>query len=127
MIDYATAGDLLAAFGRALVSFDGDAWVGLFTDDAEYHENPFGTPLVGHNALRSYMLTLAETRREVEFTLERHWVSGATVLAAWRVALTQPGGGDRVRISGFMTAEIAPDGRIARYRQWTQRAPGGTR
>jgi ketosteroid isomerase-like protein len=127
MIDYATAGDLLAAFGQVLVSFDGDAWVGLFTVDAEYHENPFGTPLVGQVALRSYVLTLAETRREVEFTVERHWVSGATVLAAWRVAFTPVGGGDRVRISGFLTAEIAHDGRIARYRQWTQRAPGGAR
>ncbi len=127
MIDYAAAGDLLAAYGDALVGFDGDAWVELFTDDAEYHENPFGAPLVGQVALRRYMLTLAETRREVEFTVERHWVSGATVLAAWRLAFTPPDGGDRVRISGFMTAEIAADGRIARYRQWTQRVPGGSR
>jgi len=127
LIDYAAAGDLLTAFGQALTSFDGDAWVELFTDDAEYHEDPFGAPLVGHNALRSYMLKTAEARRDVEFTVERHWVSEPTVLAAWQMTFAPRGGGDLVRIAGFMTAEIVPDGRIARYRQWTQRAPGGTR
>ena len=57
MIDYAAAGDLLAAFGpgagRPSTATPGSS---LFTDDAEYHEDPFGAPLVGHNALRSYML-----------------------------------------------------------------------
>ena len=126
-MDYAGSGDLLAAFGRALADFDGDAWVDLFTEDAEYHEDPFGAPLVGHNALRSYMLEAAEARRDVEFTVERHWVSGTTVLAAWHLAYEPRDGGDLVRVAGFMTAEIAADGRIARYRQWTQRALVGTR
>jgi ketosteroid isomerase-like protein len=127
VIDYAAAGDLLAAFGQALTTFDGDAWVDLFTADAEYHDDPFGAPLVGHNALRSYMLKAAEARRDVEFTVERHWVSGGSVLAAWQMAFAPRGDSDLVRLAGFMTAEIAPDGRIARYRQWTQRAPGGAR
>ena len=125
MIDYAAAGELLDAFGHALASFDGDAWVGLFSADAEYHEDPFGVPLVGHNALRSYMLEAAEARRDVEFTVERHWVSGPTVLAAWQMAFAPRGGGNVVRVAGFLTAEIDPAGRIARYRHWTQRAPGG--
>jgi ketosteroid isomerase-like protein len=127
VIDYAAAGELLDAFGQALTSFDGDAWVGLFSADAEYHEDPFGAPLVGHNALRSYMLKAAEARRDVEFTVERHWVSGPTVLAAWQMAFAPRGGGAVVRVAGFLSAEIDPDGRIARYRQWMQRAPGGAR
>ena len=67
MIDYAAAGEWLEAYGRAWQTFDGDAWVGLFTEDAEYHEDPFGAPLVGHNALRAYLLEAAasETRRRV--------------------------------------------------------------
>ena len=59
MIDYAAAGDWLEAYGRAWMTFDGDAWVALFTEDAEYHEDPFGAPLVGHNALRAYLLAAA--------------------------------------------------------------------
>ena len=56
MIDYAAAGDLLDAYGAAWAAFDGDGWVAIFTEDAEYHEDPFGAPLVGHNALRAYLL-----------------------------------------------------------------------
>ena len=119
MIDYATAGDLLEAYGRAWETFDGDAWVALFTEDAEYHEDPFSAPLVGHNALRAYLLDASASQRDVEFTVERHWVSGATVLAAWRATFTRRASGRLVRMAGFMTGEVAPDGRIARFRAWT--------
>ena len=63
MTEYAAAGEWLDAYGRAWMTFDGDAWVGLFTDDAEYHEDPFGVPLVGHNALRAYLLEAAASER----------------------------------------------------------------
>jgi SnoaL-like polyketide cyclase. len=125
MIDYATAGDLLVAYGRAWETFDGDAWVAIFTDDAEYHENPFGAPLVGHNALRAYLLDASASQRDVEFTVERHWVSGGTVLAAWHATLTRRASGRLVRMAGFMTAEVAPDDRISRFREWTRYGPEG--
>ena len=89
MIDYATAGAVLDAYGRAWETFDGDAWVAIFTEDAEYHEDPFGEPITGHNALRAYLLDAAASQRDVEFTVERHWVSGPTVLAAWHVTFTR--------------------------------------
>jgi ketosteroid isomerase-like protein len=124
MVDYATAGDLLEAYGRAWETFDGDAWVALFTEDAEYHEDPFEPPLVGHNALRAYLLDASESQRDVEFTVERHWVSGETVLAAWHVAFTRRASGQHVRMAGFMTAEVAGD-RITRFREWTRYGPEG--
>ncbi|OGO51843.1 MAG: hypothetical protein A2Z32_09375 [Chloroflexi bacterium RBG_16_69_14] len=123
MIDYAPAGDWLAAYGAARETFDGDGWVALFTDDAEYHEDPFGAPLVGHNALRAYLLEAATSQRDVEFTVERHWVSGATVLAAWHATFVRRASGRLVRIAGFLTAEVAPDGRVSRFREWWQVAP----
>jgi len=123
MIDYATGADLLEAYGTAWQSFDGDAWVALFTDDAEYHGDPFGAPLVGHNALREFMLESAETQRDVDFTVERHWVSGSTVLAAWHASWIRRDGGDRVRTAGFLTADVASDGRISRFHEWWMIAP----
>ncbi|MGE5156300.1 MAG: nuclear transport factor 2 family protein, partial [Betaproteobacteria bacterium] len=124
MIDYAAAGDLLAAYGRAWETFDGDAWVALFTEDAEYHNDPFGQPLIGHNALRAYLLDAAQTQRDVDFTVERHWVSDATILAAWHVSHGRRADRRLVRLAGFMTLEIDPDGRISRFREWAQYAPG---
>ncbi len=123
MIDYAAAADLLDAYAAALTGAAGDAWVALYTEDAEYHGDPFGAPLVGHNALRAWLLRSAETRRDFEFTVERHWVSGSSVLAAWHAAWTRRDDGGLVRVAGFLTADIAADGRIGRYREWSVTAP----
>ncbi|MEA2652827.1 MAG: hypothetical protein QOI37_54 [Chloroflexota bacterium] len=123
MIDYAGAAELLERYGRAWQTFDGDAWVALFSEDAEYHGDPFGAPLVGHNALRAFLLSSADTQRDVEFTVERHWVSGNTVLAAWHATWNGRANGKITRVAGFLTAEIAPDDRISRFREWAQAAP----
>jgi ketosteroid isomerase-like protein len=123
MIDYAGAGELLERYGTARRTFAGDDWVALFSDDAEYHVDPFAAPLVGHNALRAWLNGAAEGQRDVEFTIERHWVSGATVLAAWHASWIGKVDGAQSRSAGFLTAEIAPDGRIARFREWSVMAP----
>ncbi|HEY8817294.1 MAG TPA: nuclear transport factor 2 family protein, partial [Candidatus Limnocylindrales bacterium] len=107
----------------AWTTFDGDAWVGLFTEDAEYHEDPFSVPLTGHNALRAYLLEAAASERDVEFTVERHWVSGTTVLAAWHATFIRRPDGQHARFAGFLTAELASDGRASRFREWTVHAP----
>ncbi len=123
MIDYAAAGVWLEAYGTAWQTFDGDAWVALFTEDAEYHEDPFKPPLVGHNALRAYLLDAAASQRDVDFTVERHWVSGDTLLAAWHVTFLRRAGGEVVRMAGFLTGEVAPDGQVSHLREWTRYAP----
>jgi ketosteroid isomerase-like protein len=124
MIDYAAGGELLEAYGRAWETFDGDGWVAIFSADAEYHNDPFGPPIVGHNELRAYLLQAAETQRDVEFTVERHWVSNDTVLAAWHVSFIRRPTGQQVRLAGFMTLEVASDGRVSRFREWAEYAPG---
>jgi ketosteroid isomerase-like protein len=124
MVDYAAAGDFLEAYGRAWADFDGDGWVALFSEDAEYHEDPFGTPLVGHNALRAYLLDASASQRDVEFTVERHWVSGETVLAAWHVSFVRRASGDTGRKAGFLTAEVGSNGLISRFREWWMVPPG---
>ena len=121
MIDYAAGGELLERYGRAWETFDGDEWVALFTEDAEYHDDPFGTAIVGHNELRAYLLDAAEAQRDVEF----HWVSGETLLAAWHASLVRRASGRHVRIAGFLVADVASDGRIARFREWTSYGPEG--
>ena len=127
MIDYAAAGAWLEAYGNAWTSFDGDSWVGLFSDDAEYHVDPFSTPLVGHNALRAYLLEASATERDVDFTVEQHWVSGTTLLAAWHTSFIRGTDGQRARRAGFLTADIASDGRASRFREWTVGAQGTNR
>lgn len=120
-LDHAAASDLLERYGDAWETFDGDAWTALFTDDVEYSEDPFAQPMVGHNALRAYLLEASERQQDVEFTVERHWVVAATVLAVWHASYIRRADRARVRLAGFMTMEIADDGRIARFREWWHR------
>ena len=121
-IDYPAAGELLERYGRAWETQDGDEWIALFSEHAEYHEDPFEPPLVGHNALRAYLLRVAESIEQSEFTVERHWVVGSTVLASWHSSFIRRETRARVRLAGFMTLEVGADGRIERFREcWHHR------
>ena len=120
-LDHATAADLLERYGHAWETFDGDGWTDLFTDDVEYTEDPFEPAMVGHNAVRAYLLEASGRQQDVEFTVERHWVVAATILAVWHASYVRRTDMARVRLAGFMTLEIADDGRIARFREWWHR------
>jgi ketosteroid isomerase-like protein len=119
-IDYPGAAALLDRFVRARESFDGDAWVDLFTEDAEYRPDPFEPPLVGHNALRAWLLEAAEVESQLELTIERHWAVGDTVLAATHGSYVRRTDRARVRFAAFLLAEVR-DRRIARLRMWSHR------
>jgi ketosteroid isomerase-like protein len=118
-IAYAAAHDLLEAYVRARTGYDGDAFTALFTPDAEVTLDPFATPLAGHNDLRAYLLAAAGAERGYDLAIERHWVSGDTVLAAWHASWTRPADEAKVRQAGFLSAEVGEDGRIGRLRLWT--------
>ena len=124
-IDHAAATDLLERYGRAWEAFDGDGWTSLVVDDVEYQEDPFEPPLAGSNAVRAYLLEASRRQQQVEFTVERHWVVDSTVLAAWHASYVRTADRARVRLAGFMTMEIADDGRIARFREWWHRRESG--
>lgn len=118
-ITYAQAHDLLNALVAARRGYDGDAYTALFTDEAEVVLDPFAPPLAGHNALRAYLNDAAEAERYFDLAIERHWVSGDAVLAAWHASWNRPADEAKVRQAGFLTAEIGEDGRIARLKHWT--------
>ena len=118
-IGYADAGDLLAAFVRAYETFDGELAVSLFSDDAESHEGPFSAPMIGHNAIRARWLELAASRDQVELTIERHLVSGDTVVAIWHLGYVGRLGGEHRRVAGIFVLEVR-DGRLGRLRAWSQ-------
>jgi hypothetical protein len=64
-----------------------------------------------------------DAEADLDLVVERHWVSGATILAAWHASyLRRPDRGP-AREAGFLTAEIR-SGRCARLRLWTETPPG---
>jgi hypothetical protein len=119
-LTYAAAHDLLETYRRARMTYDGDAFTELFTDEAEISLDPFAAPLAGHNALRAYLLEAAEAERTYDLAIERHWVSGDTALAAWHASWNRADDETaKVRQAGFLSAEVGEDGRIVRLRLWT--------
>jgi ketosteroid isomerase-like protein len=118
-ISYARAHDLLDAWTRARVRYDGDAFTDLFAEAGELATDPFAPALAGHNALRAYLLEAAEAERFYDLAIERHWVAGDTVLAAWHASWNRRADEAKVRQAGFLSAEVGEDGRITRLRLWT--------
>ena len=124
-IGYAEAADLMASFASAREKFDGDLLISLLSADAEYHVNPFGPPIVGHNPIRARWLALAATQDQVEFTIERHLVSGDTIVAIWHLSYVLREDGGRRRASGVMVLDTS-HGLIGRLREWSLERRAGT-
>ena len=128
-LTYATGHDLLNALVRARTTYLGDDYTALFAEHAEVSFDPFSPPLAGHNALRAYLNDAAETERYYDLAIERHWVAGDTVLAAWHASWNlRADEAAKVRQAGFLAADVGGDGRITRLRQWTvtREHPAGT-
>ena len=118
-VTYAEGHDLLRALVRARTRYDGDGYTELFTEDAQVVLDPFLPPLAGHNDLRAYLLAAAEAERYYDLAVERHWVSGDAVLAAWHASWNRTADEAKVRQAGFLSAEVGADGRIVRLKHWT--------
>ncbi len=118
--------DLLEAYKRAWERRDPNLAVSLFSEDAEYREDPFEEPMRGSNAIRAYWNTAAATQVNMEFDAERIWVVGRAVLASWHAAYTRRSDAQRVRLRGFMTLELNERGKVFRFREWWHRREVGT-
>jgi hypothetical protein len=118
-ITYAEAHDLLGRLVAARTRYQGDPLVDQFADGCEVVLDPFEPPLVGHNALRAYLNDAAVAERWFDLAIERHWVSGSTVLAAWHASWNRTTDEAKVRQAGFLSAEVGEDGRVARLKLWT--------
>jgi hypothetical protein len=65
------------------------------------------------------LLAAAESERTYDLAIERHWVSGDTVLAAWHASWNRRSDDAKIRQAGFLSAEVGGDGRIVRLRLWS--------
>jgi len=122
-VGYAWAGEFLERYVRARTAVDVSSFVDLFLPDAELHADPFEAPLAGTNAIRAYLLQHADEEADVDLTIERHWVNGPTILAAWHASFVRRLDRVHVREAGFLAAEIRQD-RCSRLRIWAVRAMG---
>jgi hypothetical protein len=110
--------DLLDVYKRAWERRDVELAMSLYAEDAEHRDHPFRDPYAGSNAIRAMWNDIAANETHVEFDAERIWVVARTVLASWHAAYTDRTNGDRVRIRGFLAAELDGERKITRLREW---------
>jgi ketosteroid isomerase-like protein len=112
--------DLLAAWKLAWEARDVDAFMALFTEDADLRPDPFEEGVAGELAVRDHWNRFAASTVNTEFDAERSWVKDRTVLAAWHGASTLRRTAERVRHRGFMVLDLDGSGRIKRLRGYPQ-------
>ena len=110
--------DLLAAWKRAWEARDVDAFLALFTDDADMRPDPFGESLLCAVAIRAHWNLFAAERLNAELDAERIWVKDRTVLASWHGATTDRRTAERIRHRGFLAFDLDAAGLITRLRGW---------
>jgi len=110
--------DLLAAWKRAWQARDVDAFLDLFSDDADMRPDPFEESLLGSVAIRAYWNVFAAERVNAELDAERIWVKDRTVLASWHGATTDRRTAERFRHRGFLVFDLDAAGAITRLRGW---------
>lgn len=110
--------DLLKAWKRAWEARDVDAFLALFTEDADFRPDPFADALVGSLAIRGYWNAFAAATVNTELDAERIWVTDRTVLASWHGAMTSRRTAERTRLRGFLAFDLDTEGRIDRLRGW---------
>ncbi len=104
--------DFCAAWARG----DIDAIVDAFTDDAVYHNIPM-EPCVGREAIRTFVGTLlGGMASSVHFEILRQVVDGHVVMNERVDTIAMQTGDVELPVMGVF--EIAPDGRIAAWRDY---------
>ena len=119
-VEYAWAGQFLERYVRAKTQLDISSFVEWLHPDALVQPDPFEAPLAGTNAIRAYLLHAAAEEADVDVTIERHWVSGSTILAAFHGSAVSRRDRSHIREAGFLAAEIRSQ-RCSRLRIWTVR------
>jgi steroid delta-isomerase-like uncharacterized protein len=119
--------DVAQRFARLFNARDLDALVALFTETATYLDGFYGR-YAGHAGLREMFARMFREGRDYAWTMERALESGRLAMAEWsfRYVVTDAiprSAGRPVHFRGMSVFELAPDGRIAAYREYFDSGP----
>lgn len=116
-----TAQRFLAQYKEAWESRHADLAASLFTRDAHYWETPFGPPIVGREAIRSYWKAATEKQQDIHFSVRSSLHQKYTLVADWVCAYRSLPSGERRELAGMMFAEFYGD-QVRTFREcWVRR------
>ena len=106
--------DWLDAYKQAWENQDDQLIVEIFSEDAQYIENPFHGPMTGRQAIRQYWLDGAVTsQRDISFDSQLWSLEGNVAIVHWQAQLTRTKTDTRSRLDGVfhLTFQNGADGR----------------
>lgn len=112
-------------YGTAWVDGDPQLVAALFTEDAQYRETPFDTPMAGRgDIIRYWQDGAADAQENVTFSARVWAVDGTSAIAGWQATFTRKATGARVRLDGVFRLHFARDGDAwlcTRLEEWWHR------
>ncbi|WP_109006104.1 nuclear transport factor 2 family protein [Streptomyces rishiriensis] len=102
---------------------DPEAIAALFTEDASYHQGPFGTPHVGHDAIAKHWTATLSHQKDPAVWFGTPIVSAERASVEWWCILYDPATGTPRSAAGCLALRFAEDGRCALFKEYWHGAP----
>lgn len=120
-----------SALGRILIDTLARGWerthpetiLSVFSDDAVFHESPFGEPLRGHEAIRKYWADTPYHQADVKVATGEIFVVGPWFSTEIKVTYRRRRTGELVDTRGALFCETNGD-RITELRMYWHRSAG---
>ena len=112
--------DWLRRYFDAWVSNEPDEVAALFSEDAEYHVDPFSGPRMrGRDEIVVRWTSHPEAQQDVRWSYEPLAVAGERGIAQWRVSFAPNGVADqRTEIDGILLVDFDGHRRCTVHREW---------
>lgn len=111
---------LIDTFTGAWSSGDVDALVGVFSEDAQFFETPFGEPAVGIDAIRRYWADVPYNQSEITTTSGEIYAAGPWFSTEFKSVFRRRRTGEWVEARGAMFCETEA-GKISEMRMYWHR------
>jgi len=122
-----TANDVkhfLANYKKAWETQDPYLAAGLFTRDAQYKQDPFGSAIVGREAIHDYWAGATGRQDDIHFTVGTVIQCGYIVAAEWTCIYKDRSSGENKELAGMLLADFYGK-QVRRFREyWHSRKVG---
>ena len=109
----------LNAYQRAWETRDAQAVGEIFSEDATYHENPFGPPMRGRAAIREYWTkAVVQPQEQISFGYEILVVRQNSAIVRWWASFVRISTKAPVKLEGIFLLTFASGNLCQELREW---------
>ena len=115
-----TANDVkhfLANYKKAWETRDPDLVAGLFTRDAQYKQDPFGSAIVGREAIHDYWAGATGRQEDINFSVGTVIQCGYILAAEWTCKYLDRSSGEKNELAGMLLADFYGK-QVRRFREY---------